>query len=200
MLQAIVVQQDSLIELQQAFQSKSKQPGRHYSSVLLEQEKQRNAEKHKEDLANLHKLQAQQREEQQRWDKERQRQQVQMEALEAQLQQREEECRRWEEKLGEEKEEFEKQKEDYQLGLERLRESTQSVDRTKERLSQERVRLEQWQEKLKKLTANQALNNYDDPAQVTDPIPSTLLRSLVFIPTTSSLQSQSQNDTGRRTS
>lgn len=170
LLQAIVAQQDSLIELQHAFQAKSKQPGRHYSSVLLEQEKQRNAEKHKEDLANLHRLQAQQREEQQRWEKDRERQRAQVEALQAQLQQREEECRRREEKLGEEKEEFDKQKEDYQLRLERLRESTQSVDRTKERLSQERLRLEQWQEKLKKLTANQGLGNYEDPAQVSDPI------------------------------
>lgn len=164
-LQAIVAQQDSLIELQHAFHSKSKQPARHYSSVLLEQEKQRNAEKHKEDLANLHKLQAQQREEQQRWERERERQRVQLETLEAQLLQKVEECRRQEEKLAEEKVQFENQKEDYQLRLERLRESTQLVDRTKERVNQEKIRLQQWQEKLKKLTAHQGLSNYDDPAQ-----------------------------------
>ncbi|XP_070830485.1 rho guanine nucleotide exchange factor 18a [Chaetodon trifascialis] len=164
-LQAIVAKQDSLIELQHTFQSKTKQPARHYSSVLLEQEKQRNLEKHKEELANLHKLQAQHREEQQHWEKDRERQRIQIEALEAQLQQREEDCRKWEEKLGEEKAELEKQREDYQERLERLRESTKSVDKEKERLTQEKGRLEQLQEKLKKCMPNPGLSNYDDPAQ-----------------------------------
>ncbi|XP_041805895.1 rho guanine nucleotide exchange factor 18a [Chelmon rostratus] len=164
-LQAIVAQQDSQIELQRTFQSKTKQPARHYSGMLLEQEKQRNLEKHKEELANLHKLQAQHREEQQRWEKERERQRMHIEALEAQLQQREEDCRKWEEKLGEEKAELEKQKESYQQGLERLRESTKSVDKEKERLTQEKERLELLQEKIKKCIPNQGLSNYDDPAQ-----------------------------------
>ncbi|KAG8014293.1 Rho guanine nucleotide exchange factor 18 [Nibea albiflora] len=160
-LQAIIAQQDSQIELQHTFQSKSKQPARHYSSMLLEQEKQRNLEKHKAELANLHKLQAQHQEEQQRWEKEKERQRVQIEALEAQVQQREEECRRWEEKLDEEKAELEMQRDDYQQRLARLRETTQSVDKDKERLTQEKKRLEQLQEKIKKYMPN----NYDDPAQ-----------------------------------
>lgn len=164
-LQAIVAQQDSQIELQQAFQSKTRQPARHYSSLLLEQEKQRNLEKQKEELNNLHKLQAQHREEQQRWEKERERQRIQVETLEAQLQQREDECRKWEEKLNEEKAELEKQKGDYQQDLERLRESTKSVDKNKERLNQERERLEQLQEKIKKSLQNQGHANYDDPSQ-----------------------------------
>lgn len=165
-MQAIIAQQDSQIELQHTFQSKSKQPARHYSSVLLEQEKQRNLEKHKEELANLHKLKAQHREEQQRWEKERERQRIQIETLAAQLQKREEDCRKWEEKLGEEKAELEKQRENYQQGLERLRESTKSVDKEKERLNQEKERLEQLQEKIKKLIPNPGHSNYDDPAQV----------------------------------
>lgn len=165
-LQAIIVQQDSLIELQNAFQSKSKHPARHYSNVLLEQEKQRNLEKQKEELANLHKLQAQHREEQQRWEKERERQRIQIETLEAQLQQREEECGKWEEKLKEEKAELERQKENYQQDLERLRESTRSVEKDKERLTQEKDRLEQLQEKLKlKYISNPGPSNYDDPSQ-----------------------------------
>nr|XP_046263501.1 rho guanine nucleotide exchange factor 18a isoform X2 [Scatophagus argus] len=164
-LQAIIAQQDSQIELQHTFQSKSKQPARHYSSVLLEQEKQRNLEKHKEELANLHKLQAQHREEQQRWEKEKERQRIQIETLEAQLQQREEDCRKWEEKLSEEKAELEKQRENYQQDLERLRESTKSVDKEKERLNQEKERLEQQLEKIKKLIPNPGHSSYDDPAQ-----------------------------------
>uniref|UniRef100_A0A3P8U1G7 Rho/rac guanine nucleotide exchange factor (GEF) 18a n=1 Tax=Amphiprion percula TaxID=161767 RepID=A0A3P8U1G7_AMPPE len=137
-VQAIIAQQDSLIELQNALQSKTKQPARHYSNVLLEQEKQRKLEKQKEELANLYKLQAQHREEQQRWEKERERQRIQIETLEAQLQQREEECGKWEKKLNEEKAELERQKKNYQQDLERLRESTRSVEKDKERLTQEK--------------------------------------------------------------
>lgn len=164
--QAVVAQQDSQIELQNTFQAKSKQPTRHYSSILLEQEKQRNLEKHKEALANLHKLQAQHREEQQQWEKEREHQRIQMEALEAQLQQREEECRKWEEKLQGEKTELEEQRKNYQEGLERLRETTKSVEKEQDRLSQEKERVEQLQEKLKKLIPNPGFPPYDDPTQV----------------------------------
>ncbi|TNN58056.1 Rho guanine nucleotide exchange factor 18 [Liparis tanakae] len=160
-LEAIIAQQDSQIELQHAFQTKSKQPARHYSSVLLEQEKQRNSEKQKEKLANMHKLQAQHQEEQQRWEKEKEQQRMQIESLEARLHQREADCREWEEKLNEEKAELENLKESYQEDLERLRVSTRSVDKDKERLSQERERLEQLQEKIKKIYPG----NYDDPAQ-----------------------------------
>ncbi|XP_069548483.1 rho guanine nucleotide exchange factor 18a [Brachyistius frenatus] len=161
-LQAIIAQQDSRIELQQAFQSNSK----HYSNVLLEQEKQRNLEKQKEELAHLHKLQAQHREEQQRWEKERERQRIQVEALEAQLRQREEDCGRWEEKLNEEKAELERQKENHQQDLERLRESSKSVEKEKERVTQEKDRLEQLQEKLKlKYIPNPGHANCDDAAQ-----------------------------------
>lgn len=164
-LQAVIVQQDSQIELQQTFLSRSKQPARHYS-MLLEQEKQRNLEKHKEDLANLHKLQAQHREEQQRWEKEKERQRIQIVTLEAQLQQREEDCRKWEEKLNEERAGLEKQTLDYQQGLERLRDSTQSVEKERERLSQEAKRLDLLQEKLKKwIPGNPGASNYDDPSK-----------------------------------
>ncbi|XP_029970040.1 rho guanine nucleotide exchange factor 18-like [Salarias fasciatus] len=158
-LQTIVAHQDSRIELQSALQSKSKQSARNYSNVLLEQEKQRNLEKQKEELATLRKLQAQHREEQQRWEKEREQQRLQMEALEAQLQQREEDCRRREDKLSSEKAELERQRESYQQDLERLRETTQSVDKEKERLSQERERMDKLKSKLMP-----SAGNYDDPA------------------------------------
>lgn len=178
--QAIIARQDSQIELQHTFQSKSKQPIRHYSSVLLEQEKQRNTEKHKEELANLHKLQAQHREEQQRWEKEKERQRAQIESLEAQLQQREGDCQRWEEKLNEETAELQKQRANYQQGLERLRDSTKSVDKERERLNQEKERLEQLQEKIKKLIPSAGLPTYDDPAQVRNTTGSSLLQIHMF--------------------
>ncbi|XP_061654341.1 rho guanine nucleotide exchange factor 18a isoform X1 [Phyllopteryx taeniolatus] len=161
-LQVIVAQQDSQIELQHVLRWHGSRPSRPSSSALLEQEKQRNLEKHKEDLANLHKLQAQHREAQQRWEKERERQGVYMEALEAELSRREEECDRREEKLREEKAQHERQWESYQQGLERLRETTKAVEREKESLNQEKERIE---DKLKKYmeAVNAGHGNYDDP-------------------------------------
>ncbi|XP_026230322.1 rho guanine nucleotide exchange factor 18a [Anabas testudineus] len=165
-LQAVAAEQESQTELQRVFQSKIQQPTGHYSSVLLEQEKQRNLEKQREELGNLHKLQAQHREEQQRWEKEREQQRMQIETLEAQLKLREETCNKWEEKLNEEKAELERQKEEHQRSLERLRESIKSVEKEKERQTQEKERLEQTQEKIKKyMNMIQSHSNYDDPTQ-----------------------------------
>nr|XP_057925120.1 rho guanine nucleotide exchange factor 18a isoform X2 [Doryrhamphus excisus] len=158
-LQAIVAQQDSQIELQHVLRTQSR-PSRPSSSTLLEQEKQRNVEKHKEELANLQKLQVQHRDAQQRWEKERERHSVYMEALEADLKQREDDCGKREEKLNEEKAELERQRESYQQDLERLRVSTKAVEKDKERLSQEKERLD---EKLKKYTASAGHANHDDP-------------------------------------
>ncbi|XP_034064869.1 rho guanine nucleotide exchange factor 18-like isoform X2 [Gymnodraco acuticeps] len=163
-LEAIITQQDSQIELLHAFHTKSKQPARHYSSVLLEQEKQRNQEKQKEELANLQKQQVQHREVQQRWEKDMERQRVQTESLEAQLRKREEDCLMWEGKLNEDRVALEELKENYQQDLERLRESTRSVDKDKERLNQERRRLEHMLEKYKNMMPGNS--NYDDPSQL----------------------------------
>ncbi|XP_077580653.1 rho guanine nucleotide exchange factor 18a [Stigmatopora nigra] len=153
-LQAVVARQDSQIELGQVLRS-------HGGAALLEQEKHRNLEKHKEDLANLHKLQAQHREAQQRWEKERERQGAYTEKLEAELRRREEECVRREGELARDTAELERKWESYQQGLERLRETTKAVEKEKESLTQEKERLE---EKMKKYAeAVNAGHNYDDP-------------------------------------
>uniref|UniRef100_A0A4W5N770 Rho/rac guanine nucleotide exchange factor (GEF) 18a n=1 Tax=Hucho hucho TaxID=62062 RepID=A0A4W5N770_9TELE len=133
-LQAIVSQQDSHIELQRVSLLERECPGRHRGNMLLEQEKQRNLEKQREEVATFHKLQTQHRQNQARWEKERERHQLQAEALEAELRQREEECRRLEEKLEVEREELERQRETYQQDLERLRESMKTVEKQKEHL------------------------------------------------------------------
>uniref|UniRef100_A0A3P9LNN6 Rho/rac guanine nucleotide exchange factor (GEF) 18b n=1 Tax=Oryzias latipes TaxID=8090 RepID=A0A3P9LNN6_ORYLA len=134
-LQAIISQQDSHIELQRAsLTERASMPSRHRGNVLLEQEKQRTLALQREELATLHKLQSQHRQEQQRWERERERHRQQVEATEARLQQREEECRRLEEHLAKEKEELDRQRETYQQDLERLRESTRTVEKEKERL------------------------------------------------------------------
>ncbi|XP_056459524.1 rho guanine nucleotide exchange factor 18-like isoform X3 [Gadus chalcogrammus] len=138
-LQAIISQQDSHMELQRAsLTERASLPGRHRGNILLEQEKQRTLALQREELASFHKLQAQHRLEQQRWEKERQRHRQQVEATEARLHQREEECARLEERLREEREELELQRKTYQQDLERLRESTRTVEREKERLEHQR--------------------------------------------------------------
>ncbi|XP_045061889.1 rho guanine nucleotide exchange factor 18-like isoform X2 [Coregonus clupeaformis] len=134
-LQAIVSQQDSHIELQRASILERERPGRPRGNMLLDQEKQRNLEKQREEMADFHKLQTQHRQNQARWEKERERHRLQAEVLEAELRQREEECRRLEEKLEEEREELERQRETYQQDLERLRESTRTVEKQKEHLN-----------------------------------------------------------------
>ncbi|KAF7222185.1 rho guanine nucleotide exchange factor 18a [Nothobranchius furzeri] len=141
-LKAVIAQQDSRNELQKAFQSRSKYPARHYSDVLLEQEKRRKLEKQKEELVMLQKQQVQHQEEQQRWEKEREKQRIQMAVLEDELKQREHECRKREEKVKEETVELEKQLEDYQQDLKRLRETIKMVDREREHLLLEKERLE----------------------------------------------------------
>ncbi|XP_037324974.2 rho guanine nucleotide exchange factor 18 isoform X2 [Pungitius pungitius] len=141
-LQAIVSQQDSHIELQRAsLTERAALPGRHRGNVLLEQEKQRTLALQREELASFHKLQAQHRQEQHRWERERERHRQQVEATEARLRQREEECRRLEDLLAEERRELESQRETYQQDLERLRESTRAVEKEKERLEQHQKRI-----------------------------------------------------------
>ncbi|XP_051551427.1 rho guanine nucleotide exchange factor 18-like isoform X2 [Myxocyprinus asiaticus] len=141
-LQAIISQQDSHIELQRAslLTAERERPGSRNrgTDVLLEQEKQRNLEKHREELANFQRLQSQHRQEHARWEREREKQRRQAEAADQQLREREEECRRMEARLAEERQELERQRQTYQQDLERLRESTRTVEKEKERLEQQR--------------------------------------------------------------
>ncbi|XP_062337135.1 rho guanine nucleotide exchange factor 18-like isoform X1 [Osmerus eperlanus] len=155
-LQAIVSQQDSHMAL---LSSERERPARQRGSVLLEQEKQRNLEKQREELASFHKLQAQQRQEQARWEREAERQRLQAEEAEAQLRLREEESQRRAELLAEERAELEGQREAYQHDLERLRESTKAVEKERERL--------EMQKKLKKhnTISNPGHFNYEAAAQ-----------------------------------
>ncbi|KAJ8277347.1 hypothetical protein GJAV_G00074210 [Gymnothorax javanicus] len=137
-LQAIISQQDSQIELQRASLTDRDRAGRSRGSVLLEQEKQRNMEKQREEIASFQKLQSQHRQEQARWERERQKQRQQAEAAEARLQEREEACQQLEARLCEERQELERQREKYQQDLERLRESTRTVEKERERLMQQK--------------------------------------------------------------
>lgn len=138
-LKAMISQQDSFIEVQRATMADREKQYRLQSTrgnLLLEQEKQRNFEKQREELMNVQKLQSQLKLEQQRLERDRSRQQREFELREARLQEREEEQQQMQEKLNLDKEELERQKEAYQHDLERLREAQRAVEKDKERLDQ----------------------------------------------------------------
>ncbi|XP_020784826.2 rho guanine nucleotide exchange factor 18a [Boleophthalmus pectinirostris] len=158
-LQVVLAKHSSQVEMLQACQSKSKRSSRQ-GNTLLEQENQRNMERQKQELANLHKMQAQQREEQQRWEKEKAKQRVQMEVLEEEVKKREEECKQREQRLMEEKADLEKQRGEYQQDLERLRDSLKNLEKDKEKTEQEKKKLEKLKRHMSMV--NPALN-MDDP-------------------------------------
>ncbi|NWX27912.1 ARHGI factor, partial [Notiomystis cincta] len=140
-LQAVISQQDSYIEVQRATMADREKQYRLQSTrgnLLLEQEKQRNFEKQREELMNVQKLQSQLKLEQQRLEREKSRQQREFELKEAQLQERAEEMRQLQERLSQDKEELERQREAYQHDLERLREAQRAVEKEKERLDQQK--------------------------------------------------------------
>ncbi|XP_059575615.1 rho guanine nucleotide exchange factor 18 isoform X1 [Alligator mississippiensis] len=140
-LQAVISQQDSCIEMQRATLLDREKQYRLQSTrgnLLLEQEKQRNFEKQKEEMANVQKLQNQLKQEQQRWERKRDWQQKEFEKTEAQLQEREEETRQLKDRLSQDREELERQREAYQHDLERLREAQRAVEKERERLEQQK--------------------------------------------------------------
>ncbi|CAH7280326.1 Arhgef18 [Phodopus roborovskii] len=136
-LQAVIAQQDTYVEMQRvAIQEREKQFRLQSTrgNLLLEQERQRNFEKQREERAGVEKLQSQLRQEQQRWERERARQQQELELAGARLQEREGEARQLRERLDQERTELERQRQAYQHDLERLREAQRAVDRERERL------------------------------------------------------------------
>ncbi|NXD44460.1 ARHGI factor, partial [Copsychus sechellarum] len=138
-LQAVISQQDSYIEVQRATMADREKQYRLQSTrgnLLLEQEKQRNFEKQREELMNVQKLQSQLKLEQQRLERERSRQQREFELTEARQQERAEDLRQLRERLSQDREELERQREAYQHDLERLREAQRAVEKERERLDQ----------------------------------------------------------------
>ncbi|XP_075208654.1 rho guanine nucleotide exchange factor 18 [Anomaloglossus baeobatrachus] len=134
-LQALIVQQDSYIEVQREREKQTPQQSSR-GNWLLEQEKQRNFEKQREEFGNVQKLQEQLKQERHRWERERNRQQKDMDATEMMLRQREEASRIEREKMKQERIELEAQREAYQHDLERLREAQKAVEKDRERLEQ----------------------------------------------------------------
>ncbi|XP_054548949.1 rho guanine nucleotide exchange factor 18-like isoform X2 [Talpa occidentalis] len=125
-LQAIIAQQDSYVEMQRTTLQEWEKQFRLQSTrgnVLLEQERQRNFEKQREELAGMQKLQVQLR-----------RQQQELDLASARLLERETEALQLQDRLSQERGELEQQRQAYQHDLERLREAQRALERDRERL------------------------------------------------------------------
>uniref|UniRef100_A0A674J045 Rho guanine nucleotide exchange factor 28 n=1 Tax=Terrapene triunguis TaxID=2587831 RepID=A0A674J045_9SAUR len=113
-------------------------------NLLLDQEKYRNLEKQREELANIHKLQQQFQQEQQRWSRECDQQQREQEIRENQLQERERDCLCQEELLHRNRGELELQLQEFQQNLERLREGQRMVEKERDNVKMQQKILWHW--------------------------------------------------------
>ncbi|ETE69715.1 Rho-guanine nucleotide exchange factor, partial [Ophiophagus hannah] len=111
------------------------------STFFLEQEKHRNL---KEEFANIHKLQQQFQQEQQRWHRECEQQQQAHETRECRLLEKEKECCSQEELLCKNREELDSQFQDYQQNLQRLQESQRMVEKERETVRLQQNILHHW--------------------------------------------------------
>ena len=145
--QAALTVQDSHIEIHRLAlqQQEGPSPGPSFrGSPFQDQEKHRGLEKRREELANLHKLQHQFQQDQQRWRRRCDQQQREQEAKASRLQERERECQVQEELLLRSRGELDLQLQEYQQSLERLREGQRLVEREKERMRAQKSLLRGW--------------------------------------------------------
>uniref|UniRef100_A0A665W753 Rho guanine nucleotide exchange factor (GEF) 28a n=1 Tax=Echeneis naucrates TaxID=173247 RepID=A0A665W753_ECHNA len=151
--QAAVTIQDSCYEVQRLLLRETGRPSPraqrpHLPSIrgstLQEQEKQRNLEKQKEEVAATQRLQDRLRQERERWEKECQARESQHGEQQSRLEERERQCHLEVERLRCEREELDEQLEEYQQSLERLREGQRSVERERERLQSQQKLFESW--------------------------------------------------------
>lgn len=117
-------------------------------NTLQEQEKQRNTEKRKEEVAAAQRLQDRLRLEKERWERECKAKESQQGEKESRLVEREKQCHLEVERLRREREELDEQLEEYQQCLERLRDGQRSVEKEREQLERERECLESQQKFL----------------------------------------------------
>ncbi|XP_025930203.1 A-kinase anchor protein 13 isoform X2 [Apteryx rowi] len=143
-LQAVVLQQDTFIEDQKlALSERALTRSLSRPNSLIEQEKQRNLEKQRQELANLQKQQAQHQEEKRRREKEWEAREKELTMQEAHLAQREEQVQKGHQDLERERDELQVKKASYQLDLERLRTAQKQLEREKEQLKRDMERLPQ---------------------------------------------------------
>ncbi|KAG2466730.1 ARG28 factor, partial [Polypterus senegalus] len=142
--------QDSCFEVQKLLLQETERLPRYFcgrGNLLLEQGRQRNMEKHREELASVQQLQSQLRQEQQRWERECSQLQRQQVELDNELEQRERNCVLQTEQLRRDREDLENQLKEYQQNLERLREGQQLVEKDREELDKQQAQLHGWKHK-----------------------------------------------------
>ncbi|XP_026786545.3 A-kinase anchor protein 13 isoform X1 [Pangasianodon hypophthalmus] len=145
-LQALVVQQDTFLEEQR--QAVSERPSSRPSSrppSLVEQEKQRSAERQRQEAA-AH------AEERKRREKEWEARDKELSNREQLLNAKEEEAQRRRFQLEDAQQELQSKKEDYQKDLERLRDAQRRLEREKEQMKREMEMLEQLRETEKRVS------------------------------------------------
>ncbi|XP_053557395.1 rho guanine nucleotide exchange factor 28 isoform X2 [Bombina bombina] len=136
-IQATVAMQDSQIEFHKVLLQEHELGIKNLctrGNLLLEQEKYRNLEKHRGDLVNLHKLQNQFHQEQQRWSRECDQKHREYDEKESVLHRREEECAVHESRLLERRGELHQQLQEFQQNLDRLKEGQRLVEKEREEL------------------------------------------------------------------
>ncbi|XP_072530075.1 rho guanine nucleotide exchange factor 28 isoform X2 [Salminus brasiliensis] len=148
-LQAAVTIQDSCYEVQRLLLLLLSSSAPHHVQPrptvgLQEQERQREAERRKEEAAGVARLRTALTREQQQWERECQARQLRHSQQENTLEQREQECHLEAQRLQQEREELQEQLQDYQQSLERLREGQRSVEKERERLETQRRLLDSW--------------------------------------------------------
>ncbi|XP_061855027.1 A-kinase anchor protein 13 isoform X3 [Colius striatus] len=163
-LQGVVLQQDTYIEDQKlALSERALTRSFFRPTSLLEQEKQRNLEKQRQELANLKKQQTQHQEERRRREKEWEVREKELAEQEAQLAQREEQVQRGWQELEREREDLQGKKAAYQLDLERLRSAQKQLEKEKVQFKQEMERLAQMRQEPEH---NQVSNLHEKLARV----------------------------------
>ncbi|KAM6059691.1 A-kinase anchor protein 13 isoform 2-T2 [Theristicus caerulescens] len=163
-LQGVVLQQDTYIEDQKlALSERAATRSLFRPTSLLEQEKQRNLEKQRQELANLKKQQTQHQEERRKKEKEWEVREKELAEQEAHLAQREEQVQRGWQDLEREREELQVKKASYQLDLERLRAAQKQLERERAQFKQDVERLAQMRQEP---DHNQVSNLHEKLARV----------------------------------
>ncbi|XP_052416840.1 A-kinase anchor protein 13 isoform X1 [Carassius gibelio] len=147
LLQAVVLQQDTFIEDQrQALSERTPSRSSSRPPSLVEQEKQRSLERHRQEATALQRQQAAHAEEKRRKEKEWDVKEQELTDREVLLHVKEEEMHRRNKELEEAQQELLGRKEDYQRDLERLRDAQRRLERDREQLQRELERVEHLRE------------------------------------------------------
>ncbi|XP_063277536.1 rho guanine nucleotide exchange factor 28 isoform X2 [Prinia subflava] len=146
-MQAALAIQDSHKELHKLLLQENEKTARSLGSrlnLVLEQEKHRNLEKQRVELASIDKLKQQFQQEQQRWLRECEQRQREQEDRACQLGRRERDCESQEELLEQGRQRLALQLQEYQHSLERLQEGQEMVERERDSVKMQKKLVWHW--------------------------------------------------------